>query len=89
MQPHPLRTVEELAVAEETVGRDNADINKLDPSGAGLPDEWVMAAIKCLLTGRIKECVELGAATLRTYELLRADVMDHTMQKWDERNRAQ
>ena len=47
-----------------------------------------MTALKCLLTGRIKEHIELRAAQFKKYDDLRSEVMKYATQKRLEKNRS-
>eukprot|EP00974_Lingulodinium_polyedra_P006041 572345-Lingulodinium_polyedra.AAC.1 len=40
-----------------------------------------MTAVKCLLTGKVKEHVELIAGRIKTYEHMRKDIMKYAVQK--------
>ena len=81
MTPSRAKSEDEIADAIESWERAELEIRKLDPSGSDLPDVWKMTALKCLLTGRIKERIELRAAQFKGYDDLRSEVMKHATQK--------
>ena len=88
MTPSRARNEDEIADAIESWEREELEIRKLDPSGSDLPDVWKMTALKCLLTGRIKEHIELRAAQFKGYDDLRSEVMKYATQKRLEKNRS-
>ena len=59
---------------------------KMDPS-LQLPGPWRMTALKCLLTPKVKDHVDMQSGKMRTYEELREDVMTYATQKRLNRNR--
>ena len=60
----------------------------LDRITQDLPDVWKMTALTCLLTGMIKEHIELRAAQFKGYDDLRSEVMKYATQKRLEKNRS-
>ena len=74
MRPPQARNGEEIADAIEAWEHDEAEIRRMDPRYEGeatLPDPWKMSAVKGILVGRIKEHIELQAASMKTDEKMR------------------
>ena len=85
-RPPPAKAEEDIADSIEAWEREEAELIKMDPS-LQLPGPWRMTALKCLLTPKVKDHVEMQSGKLRTYEELREDVMTYATQKRLNRNR--
>ena len=81
MKPSPVKSGEDIADAVESWEREELELRKLDPITEELPDVYRMIALKCLLSGRIQEHVELQSGRLMTYAALRQEIMTYVVQR--------
>ena len=85
MSPPSVNNGHELADAVGSWDREEMELRKLDPLSQDLPECYRMIALKCLLSGRITEHVELNSASTTTYPEMRETIMTWAMQKKLER----
>ena len=67
MGPPQANTEEDIADSIEAWEREEAYLINMDPS-LQLTGPWRMTALKCLLTPKVKDHVEMQSGKLRTYE---------------------
>ena len=86
MTPGRAKSENDVADAVERWEEEEREYLRLAGDEGRLPDQWRKAALECILTGRVKESVELReidtSGGFKTYDELRGDVM-----RWASRKR--
>ena len=74
MKPQQAKSEEEVADLIEAWEREEEEIKRQDPE-VTMTDPWRMTAIKCILTPKLYDHVELRSGSLMSYEELRREIM--------------
>eukprot|EP00969_Alexandrium_andersonii_P095683 4226504-Alexandrium_andersonii.AAC.1 len=62
MRPATARNEQEVAQKVEDLSEAEQELARVDPGYKELPDEWKLAAFRGILTGKIKEHIDLKIA---------------------------